>query len=183
VAVGQYPLVSLGPDQVLATGTQLQLNNTVTNGPIRTWTWTPSADLSCNNCPTPVANIRNDVCYSLTARNIYGCAGSDTMCVKAFCNDTQVFIPNAFTPDDDGKNDILMVRASGIQLVKKFIIFNRWGEIVFERSNVPPNNPQYGWNGTIKGVKASSDVYVYIAEVICENGTSYSYKGNVTLLK
>lgn len=183
VAVGQYPVVSLGPDQVLATGTQLQLNNTVTNGPVRTWTWSPTADLSCNNCPTPVANIRNDVCYSLTARNIYGCAGSDTMCVKAFCNDTQVFIPNAFTPDDDGKNDILMVRASGIQLVKKFIIFNRWGEIVFERSNVPPNNPQYGWNGTIKGVKASSDVYVYIAEVICENGTSYSYKGNVTLLK
>lgn len=183
VAVGQYPVVSLGPDQVLATGTQLQLNNTITNGPIRTWTWTPTADLSCNNCPLPVANIRNDVCYSLTARNIYGCAGSDTMCVKAFCNDTQVFIPNAFTPDDDGKNDILMVRASGIQLVKKFIIFNRWGEIVFERSNVPPNNPLHGWNGTVKGVKASSDVYVYIAEVICENGTSYSYKGNVTLLK
>jgi gliding motility-associated-like protein len=94
-----------------------------------------------------------------------------------------VFIPNAFTPNGDGFNDVLMVRASGIALVKTFRIFNRWGEVVFEKGNFQPNDPQYGWDGKIKGVESGPDVFVYTAEVVCENGTTFSYKGNVSILK
>jgi gliding motility-associated-like protein len=105
------------------------------------------------------------------------------MNIKVFCEDAQVFIPNAFTPDGDGINDILMVRGKGIQLVKSFRIFNRWGEVVFDKYNFPPNNTTYGWNGKIKGVFGPPDVFVYTAEVICENGSAYSYKGNVSIIK
>ena len=76
-----------------------------------------------------------------------------------------------------------MVRAVGINKVKTFRIYNRWGQLVFERSNFLPNTLQYGWDGKINGVPATADVYVYTAEVVCENNTTYSFKGNVTLIK
>lgn len=183
VAVGKYPTIKLEDDKVLPTGTQLALNSSVTNGPIVTWIWTPSADLNCNNCPLPVATIKNNVCYTVTASNMYHCKASDTICIKTFCEGTQVFIPNAFTPDGDGINDVLMVRGTGIKTVRSFRIFNRWGQIVFEKTNVTPNDPSQGWDGKINGNPASPEVYVYTCEVVCENGVSYTYKGNIAILK
>jgi gliding motility-associated-like protein len=183
VAVGQYPIVSLGPDQTLSTGTLLPLATTITNGPIQTWVWTPPTDLSCNNCALPVATIKNNISYTVKVTTYYGCSASDTIRIQTFCESAQVFVPNAFTPDGDGVNDVLMVRGKGIAMVKTFRIFNRWGEVVFEKSAFQPNNPAYGWDGKIKGVQGPPDVFVYMAEVVCENGSTYTYKGNVTILK
>jgi gliding motility-associated-like protein len=101
----------------------------------------------------------------------------------AFCKSAQLFIPNAFTPDGDNVNDVFMVRSTGIASVKSFRIFNRYGEIVFEKYNFAPNTPAYGWDGNINGQKGIPAVYVYIAEVVCENGTEYKKHGNVTLLR
>jgi gliding motility-associated-like protein len=183
VAVGQYPTIDLGADKVLATGTKLPLVSTFTNGPITNWVWSPSADLSCSNCPQPIATIKQPVCYAVTASNLYKCAARDTICIKVFCEGSQVFIPNGFTPDGDGVNDILMVRGSGIKTVKSFRIFNRWGQVVFERSNISPNDATQGWDGKIKGKAAPPEVYVYTCEVTCDNDVSYTYKGNVAILK
>ncbi|RYZ49733.1 MAG: gliding motility-associated C-terminal domain-containing protein, partial [Sphingobacteriales bacterium] len=183
IGVGRYPTVNLGPDVTLSTGTELPLNTTITNGPIRDWVWTPSEDLSCDDCPLPIATIRNTGEFRVLVRTHYGCEARDTIKVKAFCHDAQVFIPNAFTPDNDGINDILMVRGTGIVSVKTFRIFNRWGEVVFERSSFPPNNPAYGWDGKVRGKVGGPDVYVYTAEVICTNGTPFFYKGNVSIIK
>jgi gliding motility-associated-like protein len=118
----------------------------------------------------------------LTVKNRYGCTAKDSLRVITFCKNSQVFVPNAFTPDGDGVNDMLMVRGEGIS-VKSFRIFNRWGNLVFEKVNFAPNDPTYGWNGKVKGIAAAPDVYVYIAEVTCDNGTVYFHKGNTTLLK
>lgn len=183
LAVGKYPTVNLGPDLTLAAGTVQPMVSVVTNGPIRNWMWTPATDLSCANCPIPIATIKKDITYSVKVTTAYGCSASDTVSIKTFCEKAQAFIPNAFTPDGDGINDILMVRASGIVQVKTFRIFNRWGEVVFEKDNFPPNNPSYGWDGKVKGVVGPPDVYVYTAEVVCENGTTFTYKGNVSVLK
>lgn len=183
VAVGQYPTISLGADQVLATGTKLQLTSTFTNGPITNWLWSPATDLSCSTCPQPIATVKKAVCYAVTASNLYKCAAKDTVCIKVFCEGSQVFIPNGFTPDGDGVNDILMVRGSGIKTVKNFRIFNRWGQVVFERSNISPNDASQGWDGKINGVPAPPEVYVYTCEVTCDNDVSYTYKGNVAILK
>jgi gliding motility-associated-like protein len=130
-----------------------------------------------------VATIRRDITYFVKVTNIYGCEATDTVSFRTFCESAQVFIPNAFTPDGDGSNDILMVRAKGVASVKHFRIFNRWGEVVFERSNFQPNDPQHAWDGKIRGTVQPPAVYVYTAEVICENGTTYVYKGNVSILK
>ncbi len=183
VAVGMYPIVSLPSPQILSTGTLFPIIQQITNGPIRNYIWTPNTDLDCSNCPSPTAFIRKDICYALEAENIYGCKGSDTFCIRVFCDNSQTFIPNTFTPDGDGFNDIFMVRAKGIKSVKQFRVFNRWGEIIFEKSNFSPNNPQFGWDGKIRGILATPDVFVYTAEVLCENDLSITYKGNVTLIR
>jgi gliding motility-associated-like protein len=183
VAVGNFPTINLGPDLTLSTGTQHPLNSSITNGPISRWLWQPSTDLSCNNCPLPIATIKKDITYTVMVTSPYGCSATDTISFKTFCESAQVFIPNAFTPDGDGINDVLMVRGKGIASVKNFRIFNRWGELVFERSNFSPNIVSFGWDGRVRGVVGPPDVFVYTAEVICENGTSYVYKGNTSIIK
>lgn len=184
VGVGDFPVLRLGQDQVLAAGTTFTFNPTFTNGPISNWLWKPAIDLSCADCATPTVIAKKDICYTATATNIYGCAGTDTVCIKVFCQSTQVFIPNAFMPGTgSGVNDVLMVRGQGIKLVKSFRIYNRWGQVVFERANFPPNDRQYGWSGLIQGKPANSDVYIYTCEVVCENDVPFVYKGNVAILR
>lgn len=183
VGVGQYPTVNLGPDLTLSTGTLHPLISTITNGPIAQWLWQPATDLNCNTCPQPLATIKKDITYAVRVTTAFGCSATDTINIKTFCENSQVFIPNAFTPDGDGINDILMVRGKGIVSVKFFRIFNRWGEVVFERTGFPPNVANYGWNGKIRGVTGGPDVFVYTAEVVCENGTTFVYKGNTSIIK
>lgn len=182
ITVGPWPTVNIGPDLTLSTGSTVQLNPVTQNGPIVNWTWTPSAGLSCTNCPTPTLTVRDNSYYVLSVMNNYGCITNDTIFIFSFCKNAQVFIPNAFTPDGDGLNDVLMVRGKGV-FVKTFRIFSRWGELVFEKTNFNPNDLQYAWDGKIRGIPATPDVFVYTAEVICDNGVTYTYKGNTTLLK
>jgi gliding motility-associated-like protein len=185
VKVGQYPVVDLGPDQLLSTGTLYELKPKVTNGPIDIWKWTPSTDLSCSNCEKPLATIRKNITYQVTATNEYGCSGSDEINIKVFCENTQVFIPNAFTPNSgaDIRNSYFYVQSKGVMQVKSMRVFNRWGEMVFEKLNFLPNDPYLGWDGRVRGAVENAAVYAYIIEVICDNGTPFFYKGNVTLLK
>ena len=189
VAVGNFPQIKLPNNTVVATGQQVDVTPKIvfpvaTAGPIAQYHWTPNTNLSCLDCPSPMATVKKDVCYTLNVENIYGCkSNTDTMCIKAFCESAQVYFPNGFTPDGDGHNDVFMVRASGIKSVKHFKIFNRWGQVVFERANILPNDPSQGWNGQVNGKAQPSDVYVYICEVVCDNDASYTYKGNIAIIK
>jgi gliding motility-associated-like protein len=182
ITVGPKPTVNIGPDRVLATGTPLVLNAHTQYGPIINWLWTSNADISCTNCPSTNTVVKNNSFYSVQVTNIFGCVAVDSMFINSICKSAQVFIPNAFTPDGDGLNDILMVRGRGVT-VKSFRIFNRWGELVFEKENFYPDDPKFGWDGRVRGVPATPDVFVYTAEVFCDNGIPYTYKGNVTILK
>jgi gliding motility-associated-like protein len=184
VAVGYLPTVELGNGGTVTAGTQIPFNPAITNGPIRRYTWTPTRDLSCSNCATPIATINNDVLYQLTVENIYGCLASDTIRYTVLCKpNEQVYVPNAFSPDGDGINDILMVRGKGLSQVKSFIIFNRWGQVVFEAQNFLANDPSHGWNGMMRNTntKAAQDVYVYRVEAVCTAGGTFVQTGNVTL--
>jgi gliding motility-associated-like protein len=181
IQVAPVPGVNAGPDIEGQTGSTVNLAATA-QGNVTSWSWSPSAGLSCNDCPNPVLTISGNTTYELTVKNRYGCTAKDSLRVITFCKSSQVFVPNAFTPDGDGVNDMLMVRGEGI-FVKSFRIFNRWGNLVFEKLNFAPNDPTYGWNGKVKGIAAAPDVFVYIAEVTCDNGTVYFHKGNTTLLK
>jgi gliding motility-associated-like protein len=183
VVVNPKPRVDVGPDVTMATGSTYSFAPVTRNGPIISWQWSPANDLSCTGCSTPVASITRNRTYYATVTNEFGCLGTDSMNIKTFCLNTQVFIPNAFSPDGDGVNDIFMVRGKGIAQVRAFRIFSRWGELVFEKTNFQPNDPAFGWDGRVRGKTGPSEVYVYTADVVCENDLINTYKGNVTLLK
>ena len=183
VLVGDYPVVTLGPDLLLPPGTQHTLASTVRNGPVSQYLWSPPVNLSCTGCASPVVTVQSNISYVLRVTNSYGCSGSDTISIKTICDNSNVFIPDAFTPDGDGLNDKFTIRASGSVRVKYFRIFNKWGEMVFERLNFLPNDPANGWDGRVKGVPVPPDVFVYTALVTCESGATFPFKGNVSVLK
>jgi large repetitive protein len=183
VGVGYNPTVRLAPGSQVVAGTQIPMQPLLTGGPFKRYTWLPDRDLNCNNCPNPVATINNNIRYTLEVETIYGCTASDTTAYTVICEKDQVYIPNAFSPDGDGVNDIFMVRGKGVATVKSFRIFNRFGQVVFEKQNFGANDPAAGWNGRINGVPASPDVYVFTAEVLCTAGAVFTYQGNVTLFR
>lgn len=182
VRVDPNPIIDLGKDLNLSTGTVTNMNATIQNGPIANWAWTPATGLSCTDCSSPALTVSNNISYNVVVTNIHGCVARDNISISTFCKESQVFVPNAFTPNADGLNDILMVRGKGI-FVLNFRIFNRWGELVFQKTNFKPNDTQYGWDGKVKGILANPDVFVFTAEVVCDNGIKYTYKGNSTLLR
>lgn len=93
------------------------------------------------------------------------------------CGEPNIFIPNAFTPNKDGNNDILFVRGRNISEMH-FVVFNRWGEKVFETTD-----QKTGWDGTFKGKDVDPAVFVYHLTVKCGDGQEYFKKGNVTVIR
>lgn len=189
VVVGRPTPINIGRDTVITAGTSFQLQvlavNAINNGndQIRKYRWGGDVSIDCPTCPTPQVKLSNDACISCTVVNNYGCVSTDTLCIKTLCPTTELFVPNAFSPDGDGINDVLLVQGKGIKLIKSFRIYNRWGQLVFEKANFSPGDPSYAWNGTAFGKPVSPDVFVYVSEVICEKGLPTIFKGNITVLK
>jgi gliding motility-associated-like protein len=147
------------------------------------YTWTPARDLSCTTCPQPVASNLMDRLYKTTFIDSNGCENIGTILVRVLCKGTNVFVPNTFSPNGDGNNDFFYPRGTGLNRAKVMRVFNRWGEIVFERNDFPVNNPAYGWDGKMNGQTVNGDVYVYQVEIYCENGQLIKFSGNVALIK
>lgn len=146
-----------------------------------TYTWNPEPDPPCFNCPTLTFTINAEGYYEyhLTLKDNNGCAEEVIWRVFIFppCDPQNVQIPNAFTPNGDGANDVFRpIATEGEEVFGRLTIYDRWGEKVYE------NRGNVYWDGTIDGVPASSDVYVYIVEVECENQL-VPRVGEVTLLR
>lgn len=117
----------------------------------------------------------------VTATN--GCTAQDLVTV-AVREVTEVFVPNVFTPNGDGANDVFMIFAGDNVLeVKSFMIFDRWGNRILYDGPFQPNDPTHGWDGTFNGQAMDAGVYVFYAEVILKGGRSAIVKGDVTLLR
>ncbi|MES2881677.1 MAG: PKD domain-containing protein, partial [Bacteroidota bacterium] len=148
-----------------------------------TWTWVPNATLDCSNCPTPTSTTKFNTQYTVSFVDSNGCRNTGQVQVIVVCKNGNVFVPNTFSPNGDGNNEIFMVRGRGLERVKTMRIFNRWGEVVFEQMNFPVNDASHGWDGKHKGKPALPDVYVYQIEVFCENSEIIRFEGNVALIQ
>lgn len=179
VQVRPSPSVYAGQDVERWPGEPVQLQATGSSDVIN-WKWTPVDYLSCTDCPNPVCTPLNTKSYVITVKNQYGCAATDTMVVKLLCNENNVRIPNGFTPNGDGKNDEFIIK--GIGIVKHLVIFNRWGQKIYDRSNFVAGDRSLCWNGTINGYPAEAGTYVYFVELECPEGT-FSRKGTMTLVR
>ena len=170
-------------DTLLPMGVEMNAyiqQNTLT---IVEYQWTPATGLSCINCQNPVITATESTVYTISGMDIQGCFDTTTFLLEV-PDKSDVFIPNAFSPNNDGNNDILMIYSRGdVQTVKTFRIFDRWGEMVFESLNFQPNNYSYGWDGSFKGQRMNTGVYVYMAELLLINGRTEMLGGDVTLVR
>ncbi len=182
VAVFNKPTVNIVENKITGyAGTQVRLATQSTDA--TRWRWTPSTGLSCVNCAEPEFTISQQVTYKVWVTNPGGCEATDEVSIEPICSPEGIFVPNTFSPNGDGRNDVFYPMGNGVSIVKSLRVYNRWGEAVFERQQFSPNDPSSGWNGTFKGRSLNPDVYVYVIELLCFNNAAVQLKGNVTLLK
>lgn len=165
-----------GNDTIIVLGYEFNLNATGAEF----YSWSPSQFLSNPSIANPRVTFPDTGTYTfiVTGSTHTGCVGWDTIVVQVV-KDPQIFIPNAFSPNGDGLNDLLIPRIVGFARIQTFQIFNRYGERVF--SSVNDNYPQ--WNGRFKGRDLDIGVYYWIAEIIGVQGEKVVRKGDITLLR
>lgn len=182
ITVFPIPLVNAGADITLPAGVPFRLNANP-SADVNSIIWTPATYLSCTNCPAPFVSPKTKTEYMITVSNAGGCVNEDKITISVNCGAENVFIPNTFSPNGDGVNDVFYIRGTGITEINYFRIFNRWGQLVFERKIAPLNTPFAGWDGTLNGIVLPPDVYVYMVDVNCDNGKTTTLKGDITLVR
>jgi len=176
--------VTVSPaDTTIFRSAAIQLIATINGGEPGQLKWDPVQYLSCPNCLTPLATPPYSLQFKLEARNEYSCTATGYVDIKTFTSG-KVNIPNGFTPNADGRNDVFYILGSeDIRILKDFSIFNRWGQKVFQVVNAPANDPDFGWKGFINGKEADAGTYVYFVKVSFTDGTEQLFKGTVTLIR
>lgn len=146
--------------------------------------WSPSTYLSCDTCLTTTARPTEDIAYTLHIEDIFGCIGEATVLIRVV-DAVSIFIPNAITPSNgDQINDYFTVFSNKPDTeILSMRIFDRWGELMFEKTNFPPNIPQEGWDGTFRGRTLNPGVFVYVVEFRTPNGFVEILKGDVTIIR
>lgn len=149
------------------------------NPPGFSYSWTPVSGLSNPNGQVTQATVNQTTEYTVSVTDGI-CTQSSSVTVKVLnvvCKEPFLYVPNAFTPNDDGENDVLYVR-SAITTEILFRVFDRWGEMVFETTSL-----SNGWDGTFRGKLLDPDTYDYYLEAICTGGEQSIIKGNITLMR
>lgn len=175
VTVGINPM-----DTTLDLGSSITLNLLVDNPggqPISTYAWSPSAGLTCIDCPAPIATPYQRQDYTVVVTYGKNCTATASATVRVN-HGPDTYIPNAFTPNGDGTNDEFTVYGSGLKTVT-MRIFNRWGEKVFDSGD----NQWASWDGTYKGVLQPPAVYTYVVELTYLDGQKKVKDGSLTLIR
>jgi len=172
-----YPLpeVDAGPDTIIYRDESARLAG-VSNGV--SFEWVTSDYLDNPTVLDPLCTPFNTIVYTLNATSDFGCKNSDTVRINVEVR-TLILVPNAFTPNQDGLNDVFrIIRTLNIERVYDIFVFNRWGQKVFEG-----NNSTAFWDGTFNGQPQDLGVYVYVIRALTRDGDEITETGNVTLLR
>lgn len=140
------------------------------------WLWTPEEGLSCTDCPDPDITPVRDVLYTVEM-DVNGCVYIDSVLVEVNFDDKPYFAPNAFTPNNDGLNDVFQIFSRGVRKIT-WTVHNRWGQLVFRSYDLND-----GWDGTVNGKEANQGVYILHVFIQFEDGTSFRKSQSITLLR
>ncbi len=168
VPPGQY-----ASDTIIRFGSCVQLNGSGA----ATYNWSPNYFITSLTAHNVTVCPQNTTQYILTGYNSKNCWSSDTINVIVVEDCGEMFVPNAFSPNNDGANDVLKVRGHCLETMT-FMVFNRWGQKVFETTD-----KDIGWDGTFHGEPMNTGVFVFRLEGKDYEGKGYSLKGNVTLIR
>jgi gliding motility-associated-like protein len=161
-------------DTTLEMGDSIQLNS---NSESIMWIWDPITYLDDPLAQDPYSKPLKDITYTLLGINQYGCRDTAQVTIKVQYN-SKSGMPNAFSPNGDGLNDVFKVQNIRFDKMTEFKIFNRYGQIVFETSN-----PEKGWDGNFNDQPAAVDTYYYIVKLVLPNGEQKIFKGDVVLIR
>ncbi len=175
--------VSLGEDKELLESEKLQLAaQTTPPDVIKQYTWFPSGTTACDTCQSIEIAPSDNQWYAVQARQ-GECTASDTLVVKLLKEKT-TYLPNAFSPNGDQNNDLFRpFCADVVRNINTFEVYDRWGNLLYRKSNFMPNSADIGWDGTYQGQKADQGVYTYWVEVQLRSGKLQRYAGDVLLLR
>ena len=178
------PIVNAGLDLVIPFNTPFTLSPNYGAG-ISGYQWTPPFNsLSCTTCPITSGIAAATTTYNIEVTSINGCKAKDDITIIVACNSSNLNLPTAFTPNNDGKNDKFYPLTRGYKIINKFIVYNRWGNKVFERNNFAPNQPSLGWNGnTLDKQTSDPAVFLWVVEATCDMGQKVEAKGMVVLIR
>jgi gliding motility-associated-like protein len=176
------PVVDLS-QQAISNG-KFQLNVNVLPNAIYGLLWNPSNSLSCSDCINPIASPIETTTYTLDF--FYGNDCKDSRNITVEKVNSVVIIPNVFSPNGDGTNDKFFIqlpeKTKGI--INQFKIYDRWGNLMFDRQGLEPNNGDLGWDGTYNGALLQPAVFVYYIELRLEGVIDVKkYSGSITLIK
>ncbi len=174
-------IVNAGHDTAVAADQPLQLDALVSDSTVRTYAWLPSTGLNNSSIANPIATLGagiDSIYYKVTATNSSGCSGVDYILVHVYKSKPDILVPNAFTPNGDGRNDIIKPIPIGIATLNYFRIYNRWGQMLFSTGEF-----NKGWDGNLNGTQQQSGTYVYMTEGIDYLGNTIFRKGTVVLIR
>lgn len=165
-----------GRDTLIAKGQPLQLN-AVATGDNLSYSWYPATGLNDAQIADPMAVLFQDMKYVLTVTSPEGCVEVDSLFVKAYTG-PEFYVPSAFSPNHDGKNDLLRAIAAGVPQLDYLCVWDRWGKEIFRTSSLTG-----AWDGTFKGQDSPVGTYVYQIAGTDYTGHKFSRKGTVTLVR
>jgi gliding motility-associated-like protein len=146
--------------------------------------WRPSLGLSAVNIANPVAQYSSTPAegyyiYTVKVSDDAGCIDSAVVRVSIFSTLPEIYVPNAFTPNGDGRNDFFKIVAPGIERIKLFRVYNRWGQLIYDS----PVTHIIGWDGSFNGKPLPSDTFVWMVQAVDYTGKTHFKKGTVTLVR
>lgn len=170
--------------QEIAGSVEVRPDYLVPNDQIAAFRWSPAEFFDCASCPNPTLSAPNSQPISLAVENIYGCVDSLVTFV-AVDGRVPLFVPNVFSPNGDGTNDVVAVFGNNEQVerVISFRIYTRWGELVWEDFDFAPNSARRGWNGNFNGLPSPPSAYAWVAEIRLTTGEVQREAGTTILLR
>ncbi len=187
MTVNPKPFLSMGADRTIDLGGSIQLTPMITiipagTGGASSYRWTPAGGLNNPSIADPMAAPSVNTKYQLEVTTDGGCKADGDITVRVI--NGNVGIPNAFTPNGDGHNDIFYVGGGGItRQIKEFDIFKRDGQKLFGVTDASPGDPAFGWDGKYHGQPVEIGTYIYNAVLLMVDGTTQQFKGTVTLVR
>jgi len=172
IIVNQLPIINAGRDSTFNVDDQIFITANGTGN----ITWVSGESIICKDCAQTQIQPKRDGCYTAQAISEFGCKVTDQVCISV-TNNWGIYIPNSFTPNNDGLNDKFLVYANSLTSFK-IEIFDRWGKLLFTADNI-----ENGWDGTYKGQSCSLGVYTCKVNFTGVDGKAYEKMGSISLLR
>ncbi len=167
----------------LGEATSFEVETSIPQDQIASISWSPSSNLSCTDCLNPNLIALQNETFIVTITDLDGCVYEAKIELRVL--ERPIYVPNVFTPNNNGVNEYFTIFGDfePIEIVSKFAIYDRWGNLVYKVEDKAPDDMEVRWYGDFNGQPAKQGVYAYIINYVTVNGETKTLVGDVTLMR